>query len=61
MAHVLSAVKGDVANIIPVTRALMSVSDKSKIEELASFLQSKNVEIISTGGTAKNSLKAVYQ
>lgn len=58
MAHVLSAVKGDVADIIPVTRALISVSDKSKIVELASFLHSKNVEIISTGGTAKKLLES---
>ncbi|MDH4469124.1 MAG: hypothetical protein QE271_13780, partial [Bacteriovoracaceae bacterium] len=34
-------------------RALLSVSDKSQIVELAQFLLSKKVEIVSTGGTAK--------
>jgi phosphoribosylaminoimidazolecarboxamide formyltransferase / IMP cyclohydrolase len=34
-------------------RALLSVSNKENIVELAHFLISKNVEIISTGGTAK--------
>ena len=34
-------------------KALLSVSNKEGIVELANFLQSKNVEIISTGGTAK--------
>ncbi len=37
----------------PVTRALLSVSDKTGILDLARFLISKNVEILSTGGTAK--------
>lgn len=36
-----------------LTRALLSVSDKSGIVELAKLLQEKNVEILSTGGTAK--------
>ncbi|MAX66221.1 MAG: bifunctional phosphoribosylaminoimidazolecarboxamide formyltransferase/IMP cyclohydrolase PurH [Halobacteriovoraceae bacterium] len=34
-------------------RALLSVSDKTNIVSLAKFLQEKNIEIISTGGTAK--------
>ncbi len=34
-------------------RALLSVSDKTGIVELANFLVSNDVEIISTGGTAK--------
>ncbi|KAA0445861.1 MAG: bifunctional phosphoribosylaminoimidazolecarboxamide formyltransferase/IMP cyclohydrolase [Candidatus Thioglobus sp.] len=36
-----------------INRALISVSDKTGIIELAEFLASKNIEIISTGGTAK--------
>lgn len=34
-------------------RALISVSDKSKLIELGRFLQEQNTEIISTGGSAK--------
>ena len=36
-----------------ITRALISVSDKSGLIELAEFLQGFDIEIISTGGTAK--------
>jgi len=36
-----------------ITRALISVSDKSGIAEFAEFLHSKGVELVSTGGTAK--------
>jgi phosphoribosylaminoimidazolecarboxamide formyltransferase/IMP cyclohydrolase len=36
----------------PVSRALLSVSDKTGITELASFLEARGVEILSTGGTA---------
>jgi phosphoribosylaminoimidazolecarboxamide formyltransferase/IMP cyclohydrolase len=36
-----------------IERALISVSDKRGLVEFAQFLQSHNVEIISTGGTAK--------
>ena len=35
-----------------ISRALISVSDKSNILELAKILQDFNIEIISTGGTA---------
>jgi phosphoribosylaminoimidazolecarboxamide formyltransferase/IMP cyclohydrolase len=38
---------------IKITRALISVSDKSNIEKFARFLESKGIEILSTGGTAK--------
>jgi phosphoribosylaminoimidazolecarboxamide formyltransferase/IMP cyclohydrolase len=38
---------------IKITRALISVSDKSKVEEFARFLEKKEIEILSTGGTAK--------
>jgi len=36
-----------------IKRALISVSDKTGIVDFAKFLVSKNIEIISTGGTAK--------
>lgn len=36
-----------------LTRALLSVSDKTGIVELAKLLVEKNIEILSTGGTAK--------
>ncbi len=36
-----------------ITRALMSVTDKSGLAEFARFLAGYNVEILSTGGTAK--------
>ena len=38
---------------MPIKRALISVSDKSGIIEFAQVLVSKDIEIISTGGTAK--------
>ncbi len=37
----------------PIARALISVSDKTGVVELARFLQQNGVEILSTGGTAK--------
>ncbi|MET0292032.1 MAG: bifunctional phosphoribosylaminoimidazolecarboxamide formyltransferase/IMP cyclohydrolase [Steroidobacteraceae bacterium] len=37
----------------PLRRALLSVSDKTGIAELARTLQSRGVELLSTGGTAK--------
>ena len=36
-----------------ITRALISVSDKTGLLDFARFLQSQNIEILSTGGTAK--------
>lgn len=39
--------------MIKIKRALISVSDKTGILELAKFLKDKDVEIVSTGGTAK--------
>ena len=38
---------------MPIERALISVSDKRGILEFAQKLASKNIEILSTGGTAK--------
>lgn len=39
--------------MIPIKRALISVSDKTGIVPFAQFLQRQGVEILSTGGTAK--------
>jgi phosphoribosylaminoimidazolecarboxamide formyltransferase / IMP cyclohydrolase len=39
--------------LLPVRRALLSVSDKTGLVELARALASRNVEILSTGGTAR--------
>jgi len=39
--------------LLPVRRALLSVSDKTGLVELARWLASHNVEILSTGGTAR--------
>lgn len=36
-----------------IERALISVSDKTGLIELATFLDNKNIELLSTGGTAK--------
>jgi phosphoribosylaminoimidazolecarboxamide formyltransferase/IMP cyclohydrolase len=37
----------------PITRALISVTDKSGVVEFGKFLTEHHVEILSTGGTAK--------
>ncbi len=37
----------------PISRALMSVTDKSGLAEFAKFLARYQIEILSTGGTAK--------
>jgi phosphoribosylaminoimidazolecarboxamide formyltransferase/IMP cyclohydrolase len=39
-------------DLVPVRRALISLSDKSGLEDLASGLAKHGVEIVSTGGTA---------
>ena len=43
---------------LKITRALLSVSDKSGIVDLAKALESKGVEILSTGGTSRTLKKA---
>jgi phosphoribosylaminoimidazolecarboxamide formyltransferase / IMP cyclohydrolase len=53
MAHILSSVSGADLDRIPIRRALLSVSDKSGLLDLARTLASFNVELLSTGGTAK--------
>ena len=40
-------------DVIPIRRALISVSDKSGLAELAAALVRAKVEVLSTGGTAK--------
>ena len=40
-------------DILPVRRAILSVTDKSGLVEFATFLTSRGVELISTGGTQK--------
>ncbi len=40
-------------DIVPVRRALISVSDKTGLVEFGRFLASKGVEILTTGGSAK--------
>lgn len=44
---------GSAVDAVKVTRALLSVSDKSGLVELATALASNGVELLSTGGTAK--------
>jgi phosphoribosylaminoimidazolecarboxamide formyltransferase/IMP cyclohydrolase len=39
-------------NLVPVRRALVSLSDKSGLDELAAGLARHGIEIVSTGGTA---------
>ncbi len=40
------------ADLVPVKRALISLSDKSGLERLADALSKRGVELVSTGGTA---------
>jgi len=58
MAHILSAVAGTTSDVVTPVRALFSVSDKTDIVPFATFLASKNVELLSTGGTAAALRKA---
>eukprot|EP00548_Thalassiothrix_antarctica_P002687 CAMPEP_0194131420 /NCGR_PEP_ID=MMETSP0152-20130528/2195_1 /TAXON_ID=1049557 /ORGANISM="Thalassiothrix antarctica, Strain L6-D1" /LENGTH=619 /DNA_ID=CAMNT_0038826195 /DNA_START=77 /DNA_END=1936 /DNA_ORIENTATION=- len=51
--NILNAVEGEQSDVVPITRALISVSDKTGIVDLCKFLASKNIELLSTGGTAK--------
>jgi len=38
---------------LPIQRAIVSVTDKSGLGDLAAFLHSRGVELVSTGGTQK--------
>lgn len=40
-------------DMLPIGRALLSVTDKSGLAEFAAFLAGKRVELVSTGGTKK--------
>ena len=40
------------SGILPIRRALISVSEKNNLKDLASFLDEMGVDIVSTGGTA---------
>jgi len=53
MGNFGSILKKGGKKMINIRRAILSVSDKSGIVELANFLKKFNVEILSTGGTAK--------
>ncbi len=39
-------------DLVPIRRALLSVSDKAGLEPLAAALVARGVELVSTGGTA---------
>ena len=41
------------ADLLPVRRALLSVSDKTGLIELANALSARGIELLSTGGTAR--------
>src|SRR6185369_12915371 len=43
---------------MPIERAILSVSDKTGILDLARALRAKGVEILSTGGTAQHLIDA---
>ena len=47
-----------VSSLRPVSRALISVSDKDGIVDFATALAEKNIELVSTGGTAETLSKA---
>ena len=42
------------AKMIKIERALLSVSDKTGLSDLGSFLHKQGVEILSSGGTARH-------
>jgi phosphoribosylaminoimidazolecarboxamide formyltransferase/IMP cyclohydrolase len=52
MATSHSAIKGSTTSLVRVTRALLSVTDKTGLVALGKFLSLHGVELLSTGGTA---------
>ena len=52
MAHIINSVVGVAADQCKIKRALLSVSDKTGLVELVTFLAAQGVELLSTGGTA---------
>lgn len=61
MAHTLAAVSGSQVDHVMIKRALLSVSDKTGLLDLAKVLSSYGVELLSTGGTAKAMRDAGYK
>eukprot|EP01035_Chromulina_nebulosa_P026016 gene26016-34006_t len=55
MAHILEKLEGEAVDCVPIRRCLVSVSDKRGLVDLMQeLLKSGNeLEILSTGGTAK--------
>jgi hypothetical protein len=54
MAHIITSVSGSDSDLVPLRRALLSVSDKTGLIPFATALvQQHNVALLSTGGTAK--------
>ena len=52
---------GLTSGILPIRRALISVSEKNNLKDLASFLERMGVDIVSTGGTASYLKKAGFK
>merc|ERR1719460_3237511 len=52
MAPTLVSVSAEVVDKVPIKTALVSVFDKTGLEELGAFLAENGVHILSTGGTA---------
>ncbi len=50
---VVASKKIPAPNMVPVRRALISVSDKTGLEKLAAALARRGVDLVSTGGTSK--------
>jgi phosphoribosylaminoimidazolecarboxamide formyltransferase/IMP cyclohydrolase len=50
--HTISAIVAEHKDKVPIKTALVSVFDKTGLEELGAFLAANNVHILSTGGTA---------
>ena len=48
----LAAVSAEMNDLVEVKTALVSVFDKTGLEELGKFLASRGVHVLSTGGTA---------
>lgn len=51
--HIIHSVAGSTADLVPIKTALLSVSDKTGLVDLATALSKLNVKLLSTGGTAK--------
>ena len=52
MATSHAAIRGSTESLRRVTRAILSVSDKTGLVALGKFLATQGVELLSTGGTA---------